>query len=171
MTRSLRKRSLEGPLAATKEASSSVQGTCWSKLSKAKYILYDVTSSSPPSIASGEPIKKRLRSSAAEKANECDEGPSPPAALAQPQPKSPSRSKGKQLRRSQRWRNPSSSNAAAAVVPAASSAGRNDLDDEDDAAVRGAMRVGTRNMTHKEWDETNVDCYCPNRKIECFKVR
>ena len=48
-----------------------------------------------------------------------------------------------------------------------------EADDEDDgaAAVRGAMRVGTRNMSHKEWDETNVDCYCPNRDIECFKVK
>ena len=113
------------------------------------------------------PIKKRLRSSVAEKASECEEGSSPPVA---PQAKSPSRSKAKQLRRSQRQRNPSSSNAAAASAAAASAAGRNEVDDEDDAAVKGALRVGTRNMTHKEWDETNVDCYCPNREIECFKT-
>lgn len=109
----------------------------------------------------------------AEKANECDEGPSPPPpAPQQPQPKSPSRSKAKQLRRSQRKRNPSSSNAAATTAAvAASTFGRNELDDDDDdEAVRGAMRVGTRHMTHKEWDETNVDCYCPNREIECFKT-
>ena len=127
--------------------------------------------------ASGEPIKKRLRSSAAEKAG-CDyeEGTSSQSAAAPSQPKSPTRSKAKQLRRSQRQRNPSSTNAAAASASAgasAAAAGRNEADDEDDgaAAVRGAMRVGTRNMSHKEWDETNVDCYCPNRDIECFKVK
>ena len=126
-----------------------------------------------PFPASGEPIKKRLRSSAAEKACEYEEGPSQSAA---PQSKSPTRSKTKQLRRSQRQRNPSSTNAAAAasaVAGASAAAGRNEVDDEDDgaAAVKGAMRVGTRNMSHKEWDETNVDCYCPNRDIECFKVK
>ena len=131
--------------------------------------------------ASGEPIKKRLRSSAAEKAS-CDynEGASSQSAAAPSQPcKSPTRSKAKQLRRSQRQRNPSSSNAAtvaaasAVAGASAAAAGRNEADDEDDgaAAVRGAMRVGTRNMSHKEWDETNVDCYCPNRDIECFKVK
>ena len=133
-----------------------------------------------PYPASGEPIKKRLRSSAAEKTG-CDYGEgtsSQSAAPSQPN-KSPTRSKAKQLRRSQRQRNPSSSNAAAAAAASAvagasaAATGRNEADDEDDgaAAVRGAMRVGTRNMSHKEWDETNVDCYCPNRDIECFKVK
>ena len=127
--------------------------------------------------ASGEPIKKRLRSSAAEKAGcNYDEGTSSQSAAPSQPCKSPTRSKAKQLRRSQRQRNPSSTNAAAAasaVAGASAAAGRNEVDDEDDgaAAVKGAMRVGTRNMSHKEWDETNVDCYCPNRDIECFKVR
>ena len=136
------------------------------------------------SPASGQPIKKRLRSSTVEKekSDSSGEGPSPPPpppapAASSSQAKSPSRSK-KQLRRSQRQRNPSggaaacTSNAAStgASSVAAGGGGGGHVELGESEEMSSAMRVGTRHMAHKEWDETNVDCYCPNREVECFKV-